>query len=101
MRELLGVRKRLFLADFCDLGCDSCYGVFGTGHLETRPVGCHYAPINGELGMCQSCIDIDNRIERYRQLLRLTTDTGEIERINRLIAKLYADRVLLHQNPER
>src|ERR1700733_13501707 len=30
MRELLGVRKRLFLADFCDLGCDSCYGVFGT-----------------------------------------------------------------------
>jgi hypothetical protein len=51
--------------------------------------------------MCQSCVEIDKRIERYRELLRSTTDLAEIERINGLIAKLYADRVQLHQNPER
>jgi hypothetical protein len=51
--------------------------------------------------MCQSCVDIDKRVERHRELLRSTTDAAEIERINRLIAELYSDRVLLHQNPER
>jgi hypothetical protein len=53
------------------------------------------------LGMCQSCIEIDEQIERHRVSLRLTTDSAEIERINRLIAKLLGDRVLRHQNPER
>ena len=51
--------------------------------------------------MCQSCVEIDERVERHRELLRSTTDPAEIERINRLIAKLYVDRVRLHQNPER
>jgi hypothetical protein len=51
--------------------------------------------------MCQSCVEIDKRVERHRELLRSTTDAVEIERINRLIAKLYADRVQLHQNPEK
>jgi hypothetical protein len=51
--------------------------------------------------MCQSCVEIDKRIERYRELFRWTTDPPEIERINRLIAKLYAERVRLHQSPER
>ncbi len=51
--------------------------------------------------MCQSCVEIDKRVERQRELLRSTTDAAEIERINRLIAKLYADRVELHQSPEK
>jgi hypothetical protein len=53
--------------------------------------------------MCQSCLDIDKRIERYRALLRSVTDPWEIERINRLITELYRDRVWLHQlhrNPD-
>jgi hypothetical protein len=51
--------------------------------------------------MCQSCSEIDKRVERHRELLRSTTEPAEIERIKRLIAKLYAERVLLHQNPEK
>jgi hypothetical protein len=51
--------------------------------------------------MCQSCVEIDKRVERYHELLRSTIDPEEIERINRLIAKLYGDRVRLHQNPEK
>jgi hypothetical protein len=51
--------------------------------------------------MCQSCVEIDKRVERYIELLRSTTDPSEIERIKRLISELYADRARLHQNPER
>ena len=51
--------------------------------------------------MCQSCIEIDKQVEGHRELLRSTTDQAEIERINQLIATLYADRVRLHQNPEK
>jgi hypothetical protein len=51
--------------------------------------------------MCQSCVEIDKRVERHRESLHSTTDPAEIERINRLIAQLYADRVRLHQSPEK
>jgi hypothetical protein len=51
--------------------------------------------------MCQSCIDIDKEIERYKDLLRWITSPVEVERINQLIAKLYGDRVRLHRNPEK
>jgi hypothetical protein len=51
--------------------------------------------------MCQSCVEIDEQIEQHRELLRSTCDQKEIERISRMIAKLYGDRVLLHRNPER
>ena len=51
--------------------------------------------------MCQSCIDIDKRIEKQRESLRSVTDPAEIVRINRLIAQLYADRVRLHKSPEK
>jgi hypothetical protein len=50
--------------------------------------------------MCQSCIDIDARIERHRELMGSAADPAEVERIRRLIAQLYQDRVRLHQNPE-
>jgi hypothetical protein len=51
--------------------------------------------------MCQSCVEIDKRVEKHRKLLRSTTDPAEIERIKGLISELYADRVRSHQNPER
>ena len=50
--------------------------------------------------MCQSCAEIDKRVEQRLELLRSTTDPAEIERIKRLISELYADRVRLHQNPD-
>jgi len=51
--------------------------------------------------MCQSCIDIDREIENHRKKLQGNTDQSEVQRINELIAKLYADRVRLHRNPEK
>jgi hypothetical protein len=50
--------------------------------------------------VCQSCVDIDKRIDRLRETLRSIIDKVEIERINRLITELYRDRVWKHQNPD-
>ena len=46
-------------------------------------------------------VEIDKQVERYRELLRSLTEQVEVERINQLIARLYADRVRLHRNPEQ
>jgi hypothetical protein len=51
--------------------------------------------------MCQSCIDFDKRIEKQRELLRSIIDQGEIDRINRLISRLYGERLQSHQNPQQ
>jgi hypothetical protein len=51
--------------------------------------------------MCESCQEIDKRIEVHQQSLRSITDPSEIERIKQLIANLYLDRVRFHRNPER
>jgi hypothetical protein len=50
--------------------------------------------------MCQSCIDIDKRVEHLRELLRSTSDRAEVERIKRVIGGLFADRARLHQDPK-
>jgi len=38
--------------------------------------------------MCQFCVEIDERIEGYRKVLRSMTEPAEIEPINQLIAEL-------------
>jgi hypothetical protein len=40
-------------------------------------------------------------LRKLQQSLRSTANPLETERINRLIAELYRDRVRLHKNPER
>jgi hypothetical protein len=51
--------------------------------------------------MCESCVEIDRRIDQHRQSLRSVTDPTEIERLQRLIYQLYGERVRKHQNPEK
>jgi len=58
-------------------------------------------PVKKGRSMCESCVEIDARIDLHRKSMRSMTDPSEIERLNRLIAQLYADRVRLHKNPER
>jgi vacuolar-type H+-ATPase subunit D/Vma8 len=69
-------------------------------HLNPKPLLWIVQERRRATCMCQSCIDIDKQVEHFRELLRSLTDLAEIERITQLIAKLYADRVRLHQNPE-
>jgi hypothetical protein len=49
--------------------------------------------------MCQSCVEIDKKIERYRRLQRSITDQLTIETIEKLMAGLFAQKDSLH--PER
>jgi hypothetical protein len=46
--------------------------------------------------MCQSCLEIDRQIEEHRKRLKAATDHAEVERIYRLIAQLYGQRVRKH-----
>ena len=81
--------------------------MFSFEHLAARLKNRHYgwwratsvAHLRVQV-MCQSCAEIDKRVGRHLELLRSTTDPAEIERIKRLISRLYADRVQLHQNPD-
>ena len=61
----------------------------------------HHREADAEAAMCQSCVDIDEKIALFRQVLRSTKDAAEIDRLNRLIADLYADRERLHRNEEQ
>jgi hypothetical protein len=50
--------------------------------------------------MCESCIKIDKQIAEQQERLKAQTDHAEVQRISRLIAQLYGERVRKHQNPE-
>jgi hypothetical protein len=46
--------------------------------------------------MCHECQTINQTISHYRQLEKLTTDTGTLGSIHILIAKLETDKEAIH-----
>jgi hypothetical protein len=48
--------------------------------------------------MCESCLEINKRIEQYRQLLPLNLHPKEREYIDRVVGTLDRERVRLHEN---
>jgi hypothetical protein len=53
------------------------------------------------LGMCEKCEEIDNKIERYRQIKRSIMDQLTVDRTRELIAELESSKVALHpKQPE-
>jgi hypothetical protein len=48
--------------------------------------------------MCESCLEINKRIEQYRQLLPSSLHPSEREHINRVVGTLQRERVRLHEN---
>jgi hypothetical protein len=63
--------------------------------------GTGFAPKRVPRRMCESCVEIDKQIAQHQKRLKASTDQVEMQRISRLIAQLYADRVRKHQNPEK
>jgi hypothetical protein len=53
-----------------------------------------------EPGMCEKCIDIDDKTARYRRLTWSLTDQRTIDAINELIEKLTAEKAALHPDQE-
>ena len=54
----------------------------------------------GALLMCGKCVEIDDRIEHYRQISRWVNDKLTLEGIEILIAKYLADKEALHPVPK-
>jgi hypothetical protein len=51
--------------------------------------------------MCENCIEIDKRIERYRRILGSISDQITIDRSKELIADLQAQKASLHPEQEQ
>ena len=54
---------------------------------------------NAEPAMCEKCIELDAKIERYRSLVFRISDQITIDRMTDLIERLKAEKAALH--PER
>ena len=63
----------------------SLYVIYGERHRA-----------NSELPMCEKCVEIDGKIEHYRQLSGLITDQPTLDGINRLIEQMEAEKQALH-----
>jgi hypothetical protein len=50
--------------------------------------------------MCEKCVELDKKIEHYRQLSRWITDQQTIESLGLFIAKLRAEKAALHPEAE-
>jgi hypothetical protein len=62
--------------------------VVGVGPCEKR-----------KIAMCEKCEELDNKIERYRNLIARVADPQTHEGVGKLIEVLQAQKVALH--PER
>jgi beta-phosphoglucomutase-like phosphatase (HAD superfamily) len=51
--------------------------------------------------MCDKCVEIDEKIRRYQNILRSITDQPTIEGAKRLIAELQAQKAVLHPQQEQ
>ena len=51
--------------------------------------------------MCDKCVELDKKIERYREIAVAIGDELTIERIKALIGDLQAQKVILHAEQTR
>jgi hypothetical protein len=49
--------------------------------------------------MCEKCNELDQKIERYRELSQSATDQPIIDRFKELIRGLYEQKIALHATP--
>jgi hypothetical protein len=50
--------------------------------------------------MCEKCIELDTKIERYERLARNISDQRTIAGIRKMVAELKAERAALHREQE-
>lgn len=51
--------------------------------------------------MCDKCIEIDKKIERYRRMVPRITDKITLDGISELVAELLAKKAELHPETEQ
>lgn len=51
--------------------------------------------------MCEKCVEIDKKLKQYRRLASSITDQLTIDRINKLIKDMAAEKAKLHPDQEQ
>jgi hypothetical protein len=51
--------------------------------------------------MCEKCVELDAKIDRYKQLARLITDQWILDGIAKAIDKANAEKAALHPDREQ
>jgi hypothetical protein len=51
--------------------------------------------------MCEKCVEIDAKIERYENISRWITDQPTLDAIKKLTGELKAEKVSLHPEQQR
>jgi hypothetical protein len=55
---------------------------------------------NAELAMCDKCVELDKKIERYRRIAGAIADRFKTDRLKASIAELKARKMELHPEQE-
>jgi hypothetical protein len=55
--------------------------------------------LNGTLEMCDTCVQLDEKIEHYKKVMSAMTDQLTVERITALVQDMQAQKAALH--PQR
>jgi hypothetical protein len=51
--------------------------------------------------MCERCIEIDTKIERYSRMAKMINDKTALQAIDRLVADLQTQKLVLHPKREQ
>ena len=57
-------------------------------------------PLAARLGLCERCVELDAKIERYERLARMITDEQALAAIGQEIERANAEKAALHPEPE-
>jgi hypothetical protein len=51
--------------------------------------------------MCDKCVELDKKLEQYRRLASSITDQLTIDRLNKIIRDMVAEKAKLHPDQKR
>jgi hypothetical protein len=49
--------------------------------------------------MCEKCVELDAKIDRYKQMARMITDRRTLDGIAKIIEEANAEKAALHPEP--
>jgi hypothetical protein len=92
--------SRVGLALFTPVATTIAWEVDHDGLLfMTGGLGCFRLTKGGSKAMCETCVEIDQKIEHYRRLSAGITDRPMLDEIKKLTERMQAQKAALH--PEK
>jgi hypothetical protein len=70
------------------------------GTVNHRTALTFMEPARCEVGMCEKCVELDAKIDRYKQMARMITDQRTLDGIAKIIEEASAEKAALHSERE-